>query len=301
MPALALLRRSRRALDRRRGRRLVQPALAGAAAPPFAFLVGWATAQATVRRWFVAAVRGIMTVLRSAVFNFAFVAATALIGTAALPLLLAPRPAMRMVVSTWGHRAVPAAGDLQRAGRSAGDAAHPARPGGARLQASIGLRYRRLARVAAWTPSCPQEGAATDPGLGWHARSKMIPVDRSVRTGGQGDAPRREGGARRGRQIVIFPGGHPHRTGRARALSFGVVAIAGASHAPVIPATDSAAFLGPSRLPEAAGRDPHLRAAAAAAGPATRSLAALEERRSRPRPTGCSRRRNVERYCRRCG
>jgi 1-acyl-sn-glycerol-3-phosphate acyltransferase len=184
-----------------------------------------------------------MTVLRSLLFNAAFFALTGLVAVTAVPLLLAPRGAMLWVMRVWARGVIALL----------------------RLICGVTLELRGMERIpqGACVLACKHQSAFDTivwlallpdtayvlkkellaiPFYGWHARRVgMIPVDRS----GGGPALRgmlraAQAALAAGRQVVIFPEGTRTAPGERGRYQPGVVAIAGASDAPVIPvATDS--------------------------------------------------------------
>lgn len=184
-----------------------------------------------------------MTALRSLLFNIAFFAATALIGIAALPLLLAPPAAMRRVVRFWARSVIWLLRLICGVRVELRGMEHI--PPGA---AVIVSKHQSAFDTIIWCALRPdvayvlKKELLAIPVYGWHARKAgMIPVDRA----GGGPALRAmlraaQAALAAGRPVVIFPEGTRTAPGERVPYQPGVVAIAGASDAPVIPvATDS--------------------------------------------------------------
>ncbi len=186
--------------------------------------------------------------LRSAVFNLAFFGFTGLLAVAALPLLAAPRRAMRGVVRVWG------VGTLWLLRTICGvrvelRGLHHIPPGAVVLAS----KHQSAFDTVVWCALLPdvayvlKKELLAIPLYGWHARkARMIPVDRA----GGGPALKAmlraaQAALAEGRQVVIFPEGTRTAPGERVPYQPGVVAIAGASGAPVIPvATDSGRLWG---------------------------------------------------------
>lgn len=189
-----------------------------------------------------------MTALRSLLFNALFFLTTALVSIAALPLLLAPRRALLALARFWA-RMVIALLRLVCGVRVELRGMSNLPPGGAVLAA----KHQSAFDTIVWLALLPdpayvlKKELLSIPLYGWHARRMgMIPVDRS----GGGAALRgmlRAAAAAiaAGRQVVIFPEGTRTAPGQRVPYQPGVVAIAGATTAPVIPvATDSGRIWG---------------------------------------------------------
>jgi 1-acyl-sn-glycerol-3-phosphate acyltransferase len=184
-----------------------------------------------------------MTILRSLLFNAAFFSITAAMAVLSLPLLLAPPRAIRRVARLWSRVTVA----LLRAicGVRLETSGMERIPPGA---AVIAAKHQSAFDTVVWLGLLPdvayvlKKELLSIPVYGWLARrAGMIPVDRA----GGGAALRgmlRSAGAAlaEGRPVVIFPEGTRTAPGQRVPYQPGVVAIAGASAAPVIPvATDS--------------------------------------------------------------
>ncbi|HEV7264904.1 MAG TPA: lysophospholipid acyltransferase family protein [Falsiroseomonas sp.] len=189
-----------------------------------------------------------MTLLRSLLFNAAFFVLTALLALFALPLLAAPAGAMRWLGRTWSWMVAA----LLRAicGVRVELRGMETIPPGACV---IVAKHQSAFDTVIWLGLLPRPAYVLKkellliPLYGWHARRMgMIPVDRA----GGGPALRAMLRAAKvslaeGRQVVIFPEGTRTAPGERVPYQPGVVAIAGASDAPVIPvATDSGRIWG---------------------------------------------------------
>jgi 1-acyl-sn-glycerol-3-phosphate acyltransferase len=184
-----------------------------------------------------------MTVLRSLTFNIAFFLATFVLAVGATPLLMMRRRAMIGLMRLWAHvivwllRVIVGARvefrGLERI------------PPGASVIVS---KHQSAFDTIVWLGLLPRPAYVLKkellhiPFYGWHARKVgMIPVDRA----GGGPALRAmlraaQAALQDGRQVVIFPEGTRTAPGERVPYQPGVVAIAGATDAPVIPvATDS--------------------------------------------------------------
>jgi len=189
-----------------------------------------------------------MTVLRSLLFNICFVLATALIGLAAVPALFGRRDSVLWVVRVWGRTAVWLLRVICRVRVDLrGMQRIPPGP------VVIVSKHQSAFDTIIWAALLPdvayvlKKELLAIPIYGWHARKAgMIPVDRS----GGGPALKAmlrgaQAALADGRQIVIFPEGTRTAPGERVPYQPGVVAIAGASSAPVIPvATDSGRIWG---------------------------------------------------------
>jgi 1-acyl-sn-glycerol-3-phosphate acyltransferase len=188
-------------------------------------------------------VTGAVTLLRSLLFNAAFFCSSAVIAVLAVPLLAAPRGAMRWVTRQWVwiviallRRICGVRLDLRGLENI---------PPGA---AVIAAKHQSAFDTIVWFALVPDAAYVMKkellaiPLYGWHARKAgMIPVDRS----GGGAALRgmlrsAQAAVAAGRQVVIFPEGTRTAPGQRLPYQPGVVAIAAGTAAPVIPvATDS--------------------------------------------------------------
>ncbi|WP_372621226.1 lysophospholipid acyltransferase family protein [Falsiroseomonas sp.] len=184
-----------------------------------------------------------MTLLRSLLFNAAFFVLTALLALFALPLLAAPRSAMLWLGRTWSWM-VAALLRVICGVRVELRGMETIPPGACVIVA----KHQSAFDTVIWLGLLPRPAYVLKkellsiPLYGWHARRMgMIPVDRA----GGGPALRAMLRAAKvalddGRQVVIFPEGTRTAPGERVPYQPGVVAIAGASEAPVIPvATDS--------------------------------------------------------------
>jgi 1-acyl-sn-glycerol-3-phosphate acyltransferase len=189
-----------------------------------------------------------MIVLRSLLFNAAFFGFTALLGVLALPLLAAPRGWMLRVVRFWGRGTIGLLRVLCGV-RVELRGLHHIPPGAA----VIVSKHQSAFDTIVWCAALPDAAYVLKkellaiPVYGWHARKVgMIPVDRA----GGGPALKAmlraaQAALAQGRQVVIFPEGTRTAPGERLPYQPGVVAIAGASEAPVIPvATDSGRLWG---------------------------------------------------------
>lgn len=184
-----------------------------------------------------------MTVLRSLLFNICFFSLTAVLSLMAVPLLAAPRGAVVGMARLWAGSVVwllrVVCGvrlELRGMDRI---------PPGAVVLAA---KHQSAFDTIVWLTLLPdaayvlKKELLSIPLYGWLAhKAGMIPVDRA----GGGAALRAmlraaQAALAAGRQVVIFPEGTRTAPGQRVPYQPGVVAIAGASAAPVIPvATDS--------------------------------------------------------------
>jgi 1-acyl-sn-glycerol-3-phosphate acyltransferase len=184
-----------------------------------------------------------MTALRSLLFNIAFFATTAIFATAALPLLAAPPRAMRALSAAWARTLIAELRLICGVRVELRGAEHL--PQGA---AVIAAKHQSAFDTLVWLILLDQpayvlkQELLSIPLYGWHVRrAGHIPVDRA----GGGAALRgmlraAQATLEAGRPVVIFPEGTRTAPGQRVPYLPGVVAIAGASPAPVIPvATDS--------------------------------------------------------------
>ncbi|WP_137178820.1 1-acyl-sn-glycerol-3-phosphate acyltransferase [Roseomonas sp. AR75] len=184
-----------------------------------------------------------MIFLRSLLFNAAFFALTAILTVAGLPLLLAPRSAMMRLMRLWARGVIVLLRAICGVRLELRGMEHI--PPGASV---IVAKHQSAFDTIVWLALLPdtayvlKKELLSIPLYGWHARrARMIPVDRS----GGGPALRSmlraaQAALAEGRQVVIFPEGTRTAPGKRVPYQPGVVAIAGASDAPVIPvATDS--------------------------------------------------------------
>lgn len=184
-----------------------------------------------------------MTALRSLLFNIAFFATTAVFATGALPLLAAPPRAMRALARAWARVVIAELRlicGVRVELRGAENLPHGA--------AVIAAKHQSAFDTLVWLTLLDEPAYVLKkellsiPLYGWHVRrAGNIPVDRA------GGGPALRGMLRAaqatleaGRPVVIFPEGTRTAPGQRVPYLPGVVAIAGASPAPVIPvATDS--------------------------------------------------------------
>jgi 1-acyl-sn-glycerol-3-phosphate acyltransferase len=184
-----------------------------------------------------------MILIRSLLFNLAFFGVTTLTVIVALPALLLPRPAMRGIVRLWARIVLA----LLRwiCGVRVEVRGMERIPAGAVV---IAAKHQSAFDTFVWLQLVPDAAYVLKkellaiPLYGWHARKAgMIPVDRS----GGGAALRAmlrgvQQALAAGRQVVIFPEGTRTAPGSRVPYQPGIVAIAAATDAPVIPvATDS--------------------------------------------------------------
>lgn len=184
-----------------------------------------------------------MILLRSLLFNAAFFGLTAVIAVAGLPLLLLPRTAMRALVRGWSRVVVALLRGI--CGVRLELRGMERIPPGAVV---IAAKHQSAFDTIVWLQLLPdaayvlKKELLSIPVYGWLARkAEMIPVDRA---GGGGALRGMLRGAQQalgqGRQVVIFPEGTRTAPGQRVPYQPGVVAIAAATEAPVIPvATDS--------------------------------------------------------------
>lgn len=185
-----------------------------------------------------------MTLLRSLLFNIGFFALTALISVLAVPLLLmAPPSALQAVMRLWARLVIGLLRIL--CGVRLELRGMERIPPGA---AVLAVKHQSAFDTIVWLALCPdvayvlKQELLAIPFYGWFCRKTgMIPVDRA----GGGPALRRmlraaQAALAAGRPVLIFPEGTRTAPGQRVPYQPGVVAIAGASTAPVIPvATDS--------------------------------------------------------------
>jgi 1-acyl-sn-glycerol-3-phosphate acyltransferase len=189
-----------------------------------------------------------MTFLRSLLFNAAFFSLTAALAIAAVPLLLLPRGAMVALMRLWARCVIALLRAICGVRLELRGMEHIP-PGPSVLVA----KHQSAFDTIVWLALLPdaayvlKKELLSIPLYGWHARKVgMIPVDRA----GGGPALRAmlraaQAALAAGRQVVIFPEGTRTAPGQRVPYQPGVVAIAGASDAPVIPvATDSGRIWG---------------------------------------------------------
>jgi 1-acyl-sn-glycerol-3-phosphate acyltransferase len=189
-----------------------------------------------------------MILLRSLLFNACFFAATIGFGLAALPLLAMRRERVRDMIRLWARTVVWLLRVICGARVEVSGLEHIP-PGAAVLAA----KHQSAFDTIVWLSLLPDAAYVLKkellaiPLYGWHARKAgMIPVDRA----GGGPALKAmlraaQAALAAGRQVVIFPEGTRTAPGQRVPYQPGVVAIAGATDAPVIPvATDSGRIWG---------------------------------------------------------
>jgi len=184
-----------------------------------------------------------MTVLRSALFNIVFYVLTGVVCCLALPLLAAPRRWLAGVVRLWA-RIVIALLRLICGVRIRIEGLERIQPGPAVLAA----KHQSAFDTIVWLTLLPDPAYVLKkellaiPLYGWLCRkTEMIPVDRSGGSAAlRGMLRAARAALEQGRQVIIFPEGTRTAPGERVPYQPGVVAIAGASAAPVYPiATDS--------------------------------------------------------------
>lgn len=189
-----------------------------------------------------------MTALRSALFNAAFFGVTAVLLVLALPLLALPRPVIRETARLWARTVILLLRGICGV-RLELRGIERIPPGGAVLAA----KHQSAFDTIVWLALLPDAAYVLKrellaiPVYGWHARKLgMIPVDR---TGGgaalRAMLRRAIAAIEQRRQVVIFPEGTRSAPGERVPYQPGVVAIASATAAPVLPvATDSGRIWG---------------------------------------------------------
>jgi 1-acyl-sn-glycerol-3-phosphate acyltransferase len=186
--------------------------------------------------------------LRSALFNALFFSLTALLGLLAMPLQLMSRRHTIAMVRFWANSVVWLLRVICRV--TVDLRGFENLPPGAVV---IAAKHQSAFDTIIWLALLPDAAYVLKkqllyiPLYGWHVRRlNMIPVDRA------GGGPALRAMLRiavqvleRGRQVVIFPEGTRTAPGERVPYQPGVVAIAGATKAPVIPvATDSGRIWG---------------------------------------------------------
>lgn len=188
------------------------------------------------------------TILRSALFNAVVFVLTWTTMLLSLPLLVAPRAALREVVRAWA-RAVIALLRAICGVRVELRGRENIPPGGCVLAA----KHQSAFDTAIWVALLPDAAYVLKrellsiPVYGWLARKAgMIPVDRKGGAAALRAMLRQAVEAvAEGRQVVIFPEGTRTSPGERVPYQPGVVAIAAATSAPVLPvATDSGRIWG---------------------------------------------------------
>ncbi len=189
-----------------------------------------------------------MTWLRSLLFNLVFFVLTAAMALLALPLLVVPRAALRSMMQFWARLVIRLLRLICGVRLELRGMRHI--PPGA---AVIAAKHQSAFDTIVWLALLPdaayvlKKELLSIPLYGWHARKAgMIPVDRAGGSSAlRGLLRAAQAALAAGRQVVIFPEGTRTAPGQRVAYQPGVVAIAGAGAAPVIPAaTDSGRIWG---------------------------------------------------------
>jgi 1-acyl-sn-glycerol-3-phosphate acyltransferase len=191
-----------------------------------------------------------VTLLRSALFNLAFYAWTALVGLAALPLLLAPRAAVMSLGRWWARRALDMARLTAGIDSELRGAEHlPRSP------AIIAIKHQSAWDTLA-VPALIGDVAIVVkrellwiPCYGWYARKAgMIPVDRGAGAQALKAMVRHARAAvAEGRPIVIFPEGTRTAVGERRGYHPGVAALYAQLGLPVVPVAVNSGLFWPRR------------------------------------------------------
>lgn len=191
-----------------------------------------------------------MTALRSALFNAAFFAFTAIAGIVCLPLLLVlDRGGVLHMVAWWAGRVLALLRLIAGIRVRVLGAEHLPREGAALIAA----KHQSAFDTVVWLSLLPAAAYVLKrellaiPIYGWWAAAAgMIPVDRSAGASALlGLLRAAERAAAEGRQIVIFPEGTRVAPGERRRYQPGVVALHERLRLPVIPvATDSGRLWG---------------------------------------------------------
>jgi 1-acyl-sn-glycerol-3-phosphate acyltransferase len=191
-----------------------------------------------------------VTVLRSLVFNLVFYAWTALLGIAALPMLLAPRAAAMSLGRWWSRTALELARLIAGIEYELRGAEHlPHAP------AIIAMKHQ-----SAWdTLAAPalfgdvaivvKRELLWIPCYGWYARKAgMIPVDRGAGAAAlRAMVNRARSVVAQGRPIVIFPEGTRTAVGAKRGYHPGVAALYRQLGLPVVPIAVNSGLFWPRR------------------------------------------------------
>lgn len=185
--------------------------------------------------------------LRSLLFNILFFAVTGVLAIGALPLVFAPRRWLMAVPRAWSHIVVAMLRTICGVRLEATGLEH-LRPAEGGTGVVVAAKHQSAFDTIIWLKLLPdpayvlKQELLSIPVYGLLARhAEMIPVDRS----GGGAALRRmvrAAGAAlsEGRQVIIFPEGTRTAPGQRVPYQPGVVALAAATGAPVVPAaTDS--------------------------------------------------------------
>lgn len=203
------------------------------------------SASAAAAKGLEAPAGGALLWLRSLLFNLCFYVVTAVMAVGALPLLLAPRRWMIVLMRAWGRLVLGILRVLCGI-RFRLEGAEHLPPAGA--PALIAAKHQSAFDTIIWLVLLPDAAYVLKrellhiPLYGQIARkARMIAVDRSAGASAMRELLR--GGraaAEAGRQIVIFPEGTRVAPGRRVPYQPGVAALATATGLPVIPAaTDS--------------------------------------------------------------
>ena len=191
-----------------------------------------------------------MIVLRSVMFNLAFYAWTALVGIAALPMVLAPRAAAMGVGRWWSHTVLELARLIAGIDYELRGAEHlPHAP------AIIAMKHQSAWDTLA-APALFGDAAIVlkrellwIPAYGWYARrAGMIPVDRGAGAAALRAMVRRARAVvAEGRPIVIFPEGTRTAVGAKRGYHPGVAALYTQLGLPVVPIAVNSGLFWPRR------------------------------------------------------
>lgn len=191
-----------------------------------------------------------MSVLRSALFNVAFYAWTALVGVAALPMLLAPRAAVMSLGRWWSRTVLELARAIVGIEYELRGAEHLTQ-----APAIIAMKHQ-----SAWdTLAVPalfgdvaiviKRELLWIPCYGWYARKAgMIPVDRGAGPRAlRAMVKRARAVVAEGRPIVIFPEGTRTVIGARRGYHPGVAALYAQLELPVVPVAVNSGLFWPRR------------------------------------------------------
>jgi len=191
-----------------------------------------------------------VSVLRSALFNLAFYAWTALVGIAALPLLLAPRAAVMGLGRWWSRTVFGLARVIVGIEYELRGAEHLPR-----APAIIAMKHQSAWDTLA-APAVFGDAAIVIkrellwiPCYGWYARKAgMIPVDRGAGpTALRAMVKRARAVVAEGRPIVIFPEGTRTAVGARRVYHPGVAALYTQLKLPVVPVAVNSGMFWPRR------------------------------------------------------
>lgn len=188
---------------------------------------------------------GVLLWLRSLLFNLCFYVLTAAMALGAMPLMLAPRPWMIVLMRMWGRLVLAVLRGVCGIRFRLEGAEHLPPPG---TPALIAAKHQSAFDTIIWLALLPDAAYVLKrellhiPLYGQITRkARMIAVDRSAGASAMRELLR--GGraaAEAGRQIVIFPEGTRVAPGHRVPYQPGIAALAAATGLPVIPAaTDS--------------------------------------------------------------